>query len=146
MKNLCVSVLFAVVLLGLNARSAMASKVFGTEFTAKYVKAEPENEKEQAFAAAVKKAKCYVCHVKGKKKEVCNTYGAALSKLLDHDDFEKERCESEPEKVKQEIQAALAKVEAEKDACGATFGDLLAAGKPPDKTAVEAEASEEAEE
>lgn len=32
--------------------------------------------------AAVKKSKCYVCHVKGKKKEVRNAFGSGLSQLL----------------------------------------------------------------
>ena len=131
MRRTCLLLLCGVVLCGLNVRGALASKVFVKWFNAKYGVADPQTDAQKELAAVAKKAKCYVCHIKGKKKEFCNPYGEALREFLDHDDFKKERCEKEPEKVKEEIWAALEKVEPSKAPSGTPFGDLLKAGKLP---------------
>ena len=66
----------------------------------------------------------------------------AVSQLLDKDDYKLKRRKEEPEKVSQEIQAALAKAnkmrvdgkevkEGEEETEGETFGDRIAAGKLP---------------
>lgn len=85
----------------------------------------------EAFATAVKKANCNVCHVKGKeKKEVNNEYGNSLKDLVDAEDIKK-RLKTEPEKVKQEVIEHFKKVEATKAKDGKTFGDRIKAGELP---------------
>jgi len=133
MKKLCLSLLCGAIVLGVNARPALADKAFGKEFTARYVAEDPTTDAEKDWAKTVKKAKCYICHVKGKSKKYCNTYGDALAEFLDHDDFKKERIKAQPDQVKEEIQAALEKAEAAKEKCGSTFGELLKAHKLPSK-------------
>ncbi|MFV2067697.1 MAG: hypothetical protein ACC645_12035 [Pirellulales bacterium] len=109
----------------------LAIPPFWKQFEAKYV---TDNANKQA-AETLKAARCTVCHIKGQKKKVRNPYGAALSKLLDKKNFAKERIKAEPEKVKQEIVAALDKVASIKaDAANdksPTFGERIAGGKLP---------------
>ena len=131
MKRLCLAFFCGVVLFVFAIRPAMAVRVFGTEFKAKYVKEDPQTDAEKAFAEGYKKAKCYLCHVKGKDKEYCNTYGDALAKFLHKDDFEKDRVEDEPDAVRAEILQALEKVESMQDVCGDSFGQIFKAGKTP---------------
>ncbi len=104
---------------------AQADKAFFDEFVAKYVKADSENAKDQAFKAAVDKAKCKVCH-EGKAKKNRNVYGRALAKFLSR----KTDKENKPK-----IQASLDKVAAMKidpgDQKSPTFGDLIKQGKLP---------------
>jgi len=114
-----------VVLVGPAAEPAKAIKPFRDAFIAKYVKADSSDAKDKAFAAAVDKAKCNVCHVGSSKKDR-NAYGAALDSLLerktDKDDKEK-------------IAAALDKAAEMKcdpnDPNAPTFGQLLSDGKLP---------------
>jgi hypothetical protein len=113
------------------ATPAYGILVFRKEFEEKYKVKDPQTDAEQQLSDAASKAKCYICHVKGEDKEVRNEYGEALAKYLDDDNFSKERRDAEPEKVKQEIWEGLEKVEADKNAAGETFGDLLRAGKLP---------------
>ena len=61
---------------------ALAIKGFSDQFRAKYVKEKPANDKEKAFAEAVTRAKCLVCH-EGKSKKNRNRYGRQLAELLD---------------------------------------------------------------
>jgi len=105
--------------------------VFRKEFEQKYKVKEPETDVEVKLSDAASEAKCYICHVKGEDKEVRNEYGEALAKYLDAENFSKDRRDAEPEKVKQEIWEGLDKVEADKNAAGEAFGDLLRAGKLP---------------
>jgi hypothetical protein len=111
--------------LGRSAPQASADKAFRDEFVAVYVKADGKDAKDKAFAAAVEKAKCNICHA-GKVKKNRNEYGKALAKLLSR--------ETDTED-KEKIQAALKKVEAThsdpKDDKSPTFGDLIRAGKLP---------------
>ena len=110
---------------------AGAMPPFFKEFQKKYIEGNPNTEQ----AATLKKTKCFVCHVKGQKKKVRNRYGSALDKLLDKENFKKERLKAEPEKVKQEIVDALnAVADTRSDADNEqshTFGELLAQGKLP---------------
>lgn len=129
-------VLFAFV--SQNLPQAMALPPFWKEFEAKYVKPDSQDEKDKAFVAVVtneKTGKCNVCHVEGQKKTVRNTYGAELDKLVDKANFAKERLEAEPDKVKQEIVAALDKIAAARSVAGddksPTFGELIGQGKLP---------------
>ncbi len=111
--------------LGRGAPEARAVNTFRVEFIAKYVKADSEDAKDKAFAAAVEKAKCGICH-EGKNKKNRNAYGKALDELLDPEN---------DADSKEKIQAALKKVESKrpdpKDEKSPTFGDLIKAGKLP---------------
>jgi hypothetical protein len=127
MKNFCLLALFGVTVGVLSAHldSAHAIDPFKKQFEAKYVKAEPGTPEEQALAAAVKQAKCNVCHVGVKKKDK-NAYGIALGELLD---------KKTDAKDKAKIQEALEKVAGMKsnpdDAASPTFGELIGQGKLP---------------
>jgi hypothetical protein len=127
MKNFCLLVLCGVAVGTLFARveSARAVDPFKKEFEAKYVKETPATPEETAFAAAVKTAKCNVCHV-GTKKKDRNAYGDALDALLD---------KKADLKNKPKIQEALDKVAEMKsdanDPNSPTFGDLIKQGKLP---------------
>lgn len=127
MKRLCVVVLCAVSagLLVANVKPALGVEAFKKEFIAKYVKADSTDPAEQAFAAAVKKANCNVCHVGAKKKDR-NEYGKALDELLDKKADIKDTAK---------IQAALETVAGLKsnpaDTSSPTFGDLLKEHKLP---------------
>lgn len=114
-----------VAMLWIATPSALALKGFKDQFVTKYVKEKPANDKEKAFAEAVAKAKCNVCH-EGKKKKDRNVYGKELAKLLDK--------KTDKDKV-DKIQKALDKVAKmnsnEKDKKSPKFGDLIAAGKLP---------------
>lgn len=114
-----------VVLAGPAAKPAKAIKQFRDAFIAKYVKADSADAKDKAFAAAVDKAKCNLCH-KGSSKEDRNAYGAALAKLLDRKTDKND---------KEKIAAALDKVAEMRcdpnDPNAPTFGQLLSDGKLP---------------
>ena len=92
--------------------------------------------------AAVKEAKCNVCHF-GKKRKDYNAYGVALSEFLKGDDYKKKRVKKEREKVKEEVQAAFKKVEAMQSPSGETWGKLFRDGKLPPDEKVEKPESEE---
>jgi hypothetical protein len=127
MKNFCLLALFGFVAgtLLAHVESAHAIDPFKKEFDAKYVKAEPGSPEETALAAAVKTAKCNVCHVGVKKKDK-NAYGVALDALLDRKTDAKDKAK---------IQEALEKVATMKsdpnDAASPTFGELILQGKLP---------------
>ena len=114
---------------------AGAVKFFKEGFEARYATEEPSTDAQKSIAAAVAETKCFVCHVKGQKKKVRNVSGAALSKLLDKDNFRASRRAAEPDKAMAEVQAALEKVEAmqvdPKMDASPRYGDLLKAGKLP---------------
>ncbi len=127
MKNFCLLALFGMTagMLLAHIDSAHAIDPFKKEFEAKYVKGEPGTPEEEALAAAVKKAKCNICHVGAKKKDK-NAYGNALGELLD---------KKTDAKDKEKIQDALEKVAAMKsnpsDSASPTFGELISQGKLP---------------
>lgn len=125
MTKFALTLVAAVIVVGSTINSAHAIPPFNKEFDALYVK----DSKNEEFVAAVKKAKCLVCHGKnaeGKEdKKVRNEYGKAVGKLVtkkDKDDTAK-------------IKAALEQVAKEKsnpeDANSPTFGELISKGKLP---------------
>jgi Leucine Rich repeat len=119
---------------GLAVRSAVALPPFFKEFQAKYLKPDSSDPKDQEFATLVAKTtKCNVCHVQGKPKKVHNAYGTQLSMILKKENFKPARLKAEPDKVKEEIDAALDAVAAKKsgDEKSPTFGELIAQGKLP---------------
>jgi hypothetical protein len=119
------------ILLACRAPQSPAEKIFGTVWLENYVPHEPPTSAEEDWATDAKKAKCYVCHVKGKSKKYCNSYGDVLAEWLDSNKFEKDRVEAEGELVKSDILAALKKAESCADACGTPFGKLFESGGLP---------------
>jgi len=117
--------MLAIAWLGRGAPQAKADNAYRVEFVAKYVKADSNDAKDKAFAAAVDKAKCAICH-EGKIKKNRNDYGKALAELLNR----KTDVDN-----KEKIQAALKKVESKrsdpKNEKSPTFGELIKAGKLP---------------
>ena len=104
---------------------AEAIKPFKDQFEAKYVKKEPKEAKEKAFAEAVAKVKCLVCH-EGKRKKDRNVYGRQLAKLLDR------KADMDNVKKIREALDKVAKMKVDpKDKKSPTFGDLIAEGKLP---------------
>lgn len=130
-------VLFAVsaaIVLGLRAHPAAATPPFFKHFQAMYLKPDSEDEQDKAYAVLVtKKVKCDVCHIKRKPKKMRNAYGMALSELLDKNDYKPARFKKEPDKVREELDAAFAAVAAKKSAGddSPTFGELIAQRKLP---------------
>jgi hypothetical protein len=112
-------------LAGPAAQPAKAIKHFRDAFIAKYVKPDSSDAKDQAFAAAVEKAKCNLCHA-GRSKKDRNPYGAALDNFVDRD-TDKDN--------KEKIAAALDKAAEVKsdanDPGSPTFGQLISEGKLP---------------
>jgi cytochrome c2 len=122
---LALAIVLGVVWLGGGVPQAKADNAFKDQFIAAYVKADSSDGKDKAFAAAVEKAKCAICH-EGKSKKNRNSYGKALAELLSR------KTDTEN---KEKIQAALKKVEAKrsdpKSDKSPTFGELIKAGKLP---------------
>lgn len=106
------------------ARPAKAVPQFRKEFVAKYVKSDSSDPKDKAFAAAVKKARCNICHA-GADKEKRNPYGQAISKFIS-----KEEQENKEKFLESLDKAAGVKVKPD-DAKSPTFGERISAGKLP---------------
>ncbi len=128
-------VLGAIAALAYSPQSALAIPFFWEVFAEKYVSAEPPDEAAKKFAELAGTTKCNVCHVDGENKKVRNLYGQALDELLDKGNFGKERLDSEKDKAKAEIIAALEKVAELKlnkeDEKSPTFAANIAAGNLP---------------
>ena len=127
MKKLCVVLLFALAACLVRPQTADAIPPFKKGFEAKYKTKTASKE----FTAAIKKAGCNICHVKGKGKKFKNEYGMALSKLLKKSDFSKKKIEADPEGTKKAMAEGFAKVEKAKNKKGMTFGEILKSGKLP---------------
>ena len=127
MKNLCLLAVFgfAAGAVIAHVESAHAIAPFKKEFENKYVKAEPATPEEEALAAAVKQAKCNVCHVGTKKKDK-NAYGVALGTLLD-----KKADAKNPEKIQEALDTVAAMKSDPNDPDSPTFGELISQGKLP---------------
>lgn len=104
---------------------ARAVKPFKDQFEAKYVKEKPANDKEQALAEAVAKAKCKVCH-EGKSKKNRNVYGRQLAELLD-----KKTDKDNVEKIQKALDKVAQMKSDPKVKDSPTFGQLIAEGKLP---------------
>jgi hypothetical protein len=129
-KYVTVAIILLIVV-AIGTAKASAEKVFGTVWLEKYVPGEPSTDAEESWATTAKKAKCYVCHLKGKSKKYCNTYGDVLSESLKSDNYQSDRVKAEEEKVQAEILQALGQAEAGADKCGTTFGELFQKYKLP---------------
>ncbi|MGQ9574053.1 MAG: aldose epimerase family protein [Thermoguttaceae bacterium] len=102
-----------------------ADPTFRTAFVARYVNRASSDPKQKAFAQAVERARCNICH-EGVDKKDRNAYGRALAGLLDRD-----RDAGNEERIR----AALDKVALMKadpgDPASPTFGELIEAGILP---------------
>jgi hypothetical protein len=86
--------------------------------------------KDTKIAPVVEELKCNVCHVDKEEKKVRNDYGQALVKCGLSEEKYKE-LKADKEKLADFIKEVMKKAEAEKSASGATFGELIKAGKAP---------------
>lgn len=124
MKRL--ALMFALV--ALFATPSFAISEFGKQFKDQVMDSDAPDE----FKKAVKKANCYVCHVKGKdKKEVRNEYGQAVKKFLTAEDFPREYLKSNPEEAKAKILEGFKKANEIKSTDGRTFGEKIKANELP---------------
>ncbi len=100
---------------------ALAVLQFQKEFVNLYV----GNDKESAFAAEVKAAKCWTCH-QGKSRKHHNSYGQHLVPLLD-----RKKDAKNSEKIIESLKKVAALHSVEGDESSPTFGELIKAGKLP---------------
>lgn len=107
---------------------SFAISEFGKQFKAQVM----ESEASEDFKKNVKKANCYVCHVKGEdKKKVRNEYGEAVHKFLDGKDFPKDYLKSNPEEAKKKILEGFKKAGEMKSSDGKTFAEKIKAEELP---------------
>jgi hypothetical protein len=105
--------------------------------------ASPEHAKYlEMYKGLEMEHKCDACHKPGVDKKAkghaLNDYGQTVAKHFKHRDFNKadkmgKDNPAEAAKAKQLIADALTKADAEKNADGKTFGELIKAGKLPGK-------------
>lgn len=130
--------LIAIVIAVASTQSASALPPFKKAFAEKYA----AKHKSKEFQAAVKKASCNACHVKGAKKDVQNEYGKVLNKLIEGDAKDRisaagkkgaEEKKKESEKVMAELEKAFGKSFEMKSAAGKgpKYGELIKEGKLP---------------
>lgn len=137
MKRIVLCLVAVVAASSISVQSALAVKAFGEGFAERYNLVEPTTDAEKSLAAAVKEAKCMLCHGE-KSKKIRNEYGQALAKLLDKSEFGAKRRKDEPEAVQKELFEAFDKVAKEKSKSGQTFGEKIAEGKLPAAEGTEA--------
>jgi hypothetical protein len=135
MKQVATLTICATVGFCLAVGPASAMPLFRKDFTEKYV----EGSGDAVWEETVKKASCYVCHVKGEDKEVRNAYGEELAKLIKGDAKDRvtaakeaDNLAAENEKLSKELMEAFKKVEKMKSPSGPTYGELLKAHKLPE--------------
>lgn len=114
--------LVALFVVGLLVQSAMARP--------DYKKVLDTVSKDTKVAPVVEELKCNVCHVDKEEKKVRNDYGQALIKCGLTEEKYKE-LKADKEKLADFVKEIMKKAEAEKSASGATFGELIKAGKAP---------------
>ena len=130
MKKLMVFVLCFCMLFALTTQVS-ALNIFKKGFVAKYELDDPKTPSRGRLAAAVRTAKCNLCHVPDEDKEFRNEYGQALESYLDARDFSKTRQQEEPKKVQAEIFEALIRAEKDKSSSGETYGERILKGVLP---------------
>src|SRR5437868_11534895 len=120
MKKVCVCLVLALIAMGFSMQPASALPPFNKEWVAKY-NADGKN-------AAYNDAKCNVCHA-GESKKMKNEYGKAVGKFLTKAKYNEVKDDAAA--GQKYIIEGLQKAEAEKNAGGTPYGDLLKAGKLP---------------
>lgn len=87
---------------------------------------------DKDFVTAARKASCYICHVKGQKKDKArNEYGKAIHKFLKAKDFTKEYIKANPEEAKKRMLEGFKKAGEMKSKDGDKFGEKIKANKLP---------------
>ena len=95
-----------------------------------YKKVADAASKDTKIASVVEELKCNLCHVDKEEKKVRNDYGQALVKCgLSEEKFKE--LKADKEKLAEYVKEVMKKAEAEKSVSGATFGELIKAGKAP---------------
>ncbi len=135
MKKFCLvsfSALTAMLLVfAFSTEQAQSRPPYAKAFAAKFVKADSTDPAEKAFAAAVKSAKCGVCH-EGESKKNRNVFGKQLAEIIKPKDAPADwKGEKDPKKIEEAFEKALAAHVDAKDPKSPTFGDLIKAGKLP---------------
>ena len=122
-----------------DVKAVHAFPPFKKEFENLYVKENPATPAETALKEAVATAKCGVCHTgpEGKNKKVRNTYGKAISKLINTPaplgKPELDALKKDPAKIKEILEKAAKEPSDAKDPTSITFGDLIKKGELPGK-------------
>lgn len=113
----------------MSASPAFAIKQLNDQFKAVYA----GDDANEEFVELVKDGKCYVCHVKGEKKTVRNTYGKALHEAIEKDEFPVKEFKADPEKYAERLKDIFKKIEEEKsgDEEHKTFADRMKANLLP---------------
>lgn len=141
MKNV-IGILAFTIVASVCTEDALALPQFKKAFETKYVKTH-KNSKE--YQSVVRKAGCYVCHIKGgpKDKSVQNEYGTLLNKLIEgnakkrmaeaKDKGGDEARKKELETIMEELEKAFAKAADTKsdEGKGPTFGELIKEAQLP---------------
>jgi len=107
------------------APSAMAIGQFKDEFEGLYVKQGSIEAKDVAFAAAVRQARCNICHAGSSKKDH-NGYGQALAVLLDRREDRDNK-----EKIREVLGQVFRMKSNPDDDKSPTYGELIEQGKLP---------------
>lgn len=111
------------------ASPAMATSVFNKYWKDKYLDREKVDED---FYRKGRRAGCYICHVKGEKKEdKRNEYGQAVNKHLDAKDFPLDYVRENPEEAEKKLIEGFKKANELKSKSGEKFGKKLEEGKLP---------------
>jgi hypothetical protein len=124
MKKVCVTIVLGFVAVAISVQSASALPPFNKEWVAKYV----EGNTNAKFVEAAGTAKCNTCHM-GTSKKDHNEYGKAVKKHLTKAKYNE--IKEDAEAAKKYILEGLAKSEAEKNAAGKTYGEVIKAGGIP---------------
>jgi hypothetical protein len=125
MKKVCVTIVLGLVAVAISLQSASALPPFQKEWKAKY----SDGNSNAKFVAAVETAKCNVCHM-GTSKKDHNEYGKSIKKYLTKAKYTEIKAMDE-EAAKKYVIEGLTKSEAEKNAAGKTYGEVLKAGEIP---------------
>lgn len=126
MKKLATVIAVAVVGFIATAENAQAIPAFAKAFKERCV----DTSKNADFVAAVKEAKCNLCHF-GTSKKNKNDFGKAFAKHFKKKDYSSTRVREEAAAVKKEFDEGLKKVLAEKNPEEKTYKSLIEAGKLP---------------
>lgn len=103
-----------------------------TEFAKQFKAQVMESDAPDEYKKAVRKANCYICHVRREKKdEVRNEYGKAVKEFLSAEDFPKDYIKANPDEAKAKILAGFKKANERKSTDGRLFGDKIKAHELP---------------
>jgi len=120
MKKVCVCLMLVLVAIGWNVQIASALPPFNKEWVAKY----NPGDKNAKYS----EAKCNVCH-EGASKKMKNEYGKVVGKYLSKAKYNE--IKEDESAAKKYILEGLQKAEAEKNAAGKPYGELLKGGNLP---------------